>query len=136
MFHYYRPSRMPSARDDDRSTHVAAIPAGVAATRDLLKAAGDALAFPPYYGANFDAFWDCLRTLEAIAAGRVLLAHADLPALPEDDMETYIEILRDAVLFWRRHADEHVFEVWFPASARRRVERTLEALPPGSEEDE
>lgn len=135
MFHYYAPPCAPSGGGAPDSPHVAPVPAGLADVDALLRAAGAALAFPAYYGANFDAFWDCLRTLDAIAAKRVLLVHEDLPALPRDALATYAEILRDAVLYWRRRPDEHVFEAWFPDSAKRRLGRVLEGLPPPCAED-
>ena len=134
MFHYYRSPGALSHRAPPRTAFVATIPAGITAAHSLLKAVGEALAFPPYYGANFDALWDCLRTLETIAARRVFLVHEDLPSLPRESLETYVEIVRDAGAFWQKNRDRHVFEVWFPVAERRTIEQLLETLPPSTDE--
>lgn len=126
MFRYYKPPDLPGK---DGSAHAAALPAGLSGVRALLTEVGKALRFPPHYGKNFDAFWDCVRDLR-VEGHVVVLIHQDLPDIPEKELQTYIELLRDAVLYWRRHGGEHRFEVWFPETDAERVETLLCGEPP------
>lgn len=121
MFHYYKAPDLPGR---DGEAYVATLPAGLSDVRTLLTDVGRALRFPPYYGKNFDAFWDCVRDLD-VEKHVVVLVHRDLPDIPEKDLRTYIELLRDAVLYWRRHGGEHRFEVWFPEADAERVDQLL-----------
>lgn len=125
MFHYYIPPPAPGG-----DAHVATIPAGTATVRRLMEEVRAGLRFPGYCGLNLDAFWDCVRALDGVDARRVVLLHRDLPALPGEDLEAYIELLRDAVLYWRARADEHCIEVWFPAVRVDDVRAILGKLPP------
>lgn len=129
MFRFYESCDAP-AETGDADLHVALVPAGLRSTRELLAAVGEALAFPWYYGVNFDAFWDCVRTLDGIEARRVALVHRDLPALPGGDLTVYFELLRDAVLYWDNPTASHRFEVWFPKALEAEVRAGLDACPP------
>lgn len=122
MFHYYKPSEIPQSAPD---TYVATVRKGWDTTKGLLGEVNTRLLFPGYSGKNFDAFWDSVRDLDGIGERRIILAHQDVPALGDDDLLVYIGLLRDSVLFWRRHAAEHIFEVWFPAADRARVAELL-----------
>lgn len=128
MFHYYEP---PGTFDAEKAhAHVTMIPAGLCDTRELMTVLGRALRFPGYYGRNLDAFWDCVRELENIPERRIMLVHHDMPALTEEKGAAYIELLRDTVLYWEKHRDEHCFEVWFPLSCKPAIEKRLAKLPP------
>lgn len=128
MFSYY--AAPVACRDSRSSGHIAVVPAGVKTARELCVVLGEGLAFPPYYGANFDAFWDSVRTLEGIDEKRVVILHEDFPALPRPDARSYVALLRDTVLFWRRRAQSHSVEAWFPLPARGKVRAILRSLPP------
>ncbi|MBI5331821.1 MAG: barstar family protein [Betaproteobacteria bacterium] len=66
----------------------------------LLAAIGEALSFPDYYGANWDALEECLTDLSWRAGPLVLhLAHAE--ALPEKVRETLEEVFLVAAKYWR-----------------------------------
>ena len=125
MFHYYIPPPTPGT-----DAHVAVVAAGRSTVRELMEEIRTGLRFPGYCGLNLDAFWDCVRVLEGIDARRVALVHRDLPALPDDRLAAYIELLRDTVLYWRARADEHCFEAWFPAVRVDDVKAMLNSLPP------
>jgi RNAse (barnase) inhibitor barstar len=103
---------------------IARIPSGIGNRETLFHVLADHLKFPEYFGHNWDALWDCLRDLTWIPAHRVFLVHADLPALPEEALTTYLQILNDAVKDWQR-GDQHQLIVVFPATARERVENLL-----------
>lgn len=128
MFYYYdAPAAFPA---QDAGVLVAEVPPGIRSLRDLLETFGKALAFPPYFGKNLDAFWDCVRTLDNVAAKRIVAAHRDLPPLPRPDLNAYILLLRDAAAYWERSGDGHAFEPWFPRSARGRIRAILRTFPP------
>lgn len=129
MFQFYAHGKTPPEAGDG-DLRIAPVPAGLRSTRELLAAVGKELGFPWYYGGNFDAFWDCVRTLEGIAARRVALVHRDLPALPAGDLTIYIELLRDACLYWDKPSASHRFEVWFPKALEAEVRARLDACPP------
>ncbi len=116
MFTYYSTFEKLSRHHD--SWRIARIRAGITTKFDLLDAIADALSFPAYFSKNYDALWDCLRTLDGISEYRVLLAHEDLPQLPEDDQRIYTEILYEALIHWETHYDEHLFAIAFPETAR------------------
>lgn len=132
MFHYYASPADPGRHV---SAFVATLPGGLTDVRSLLAVLGALLRFPPYYGMNFDAFWDCVRDLDGIEEHVVILVHRDVPDIPEERLQIYIELLRDAVLYWRRHGREHRFEVWFARTDADRVETLLgSAAEPGDDE--
>ncbi|MDR1744812.1 MAG: barstar family protein [Planctomycetota bacterium] len=126
MFRYYAP---PADLHALRHARVAVVADGLVGVRDLLVHVGRGLRFPGYCGGNFDAFWDCVRDLDA-GEREIVILHKDVPRIPEEDLRTYLELLRDAVLFWKNHPDEHSLAVWFPVSDRKKVEAVLETIPP------
>lgn len=131
-FHFYQP---PFGNPESHRNHlVGTLAHHIHSTRELLASVGRVLGFPPHFGKNFDAFWDCLRDLPP-EPKPVALVHQDLPQLHHDDLETYLELLRDAELYWQRHNDEHVFEVWFPESCRKKIEAVLKNIPPPDDEE-
>lgn len=105
-----------------KHAHVALVPSGLEGRDALFRCLVRQLALPDYFGANWDAFEECLRDLSWIDSNRVVLFHQELPALDDDQLSTYLEILRDAVIDWRRDVDDE-FVVGLPLSARDRVSR-------------
>ena len=79
---------------------------------DLLSEYSVKLKFPSYFGFNWDALSDCLSYLENIEQNAVIIYHQDLPKLKESDLKTYLEILIETVIQWKKY-EEHVFEVYF-----------------------
>lgn len=66
---------------------------------DLLNALGEALSFPDYYGANWDAFEECLHDL-SWWDGPVIVAIAHADALPPANLNTLIDIWSEAAAAW------------------------------------
>lgn len=66
----------------------------------VLAAVSEALAFPDYFGANWDALEECLNDM-SWRAGPVLLAIAHADALPRAELETLIDIFALAAESWR-----------------------------------
>lgn len=70
----------------------------------LLRVAADVLAFPPYFGRNWDAFADCLTDLSWLpAAGHAILYNnpARLIRQSPQDWATAVEIFGAAAERWR-----------------------------------
>ena len=74
-------------------------------TSNLFAEFARALAFPEYFGHNWDALEECLADFEWLPAkGYILLvtdAHAVLPE-DEDEYETLLEVLNDAGEAWSK----------------------------------
>lgn len=86
----------------------------------LLKIIGNKLAFPDYYGNNWDALNDCLNDLHWIDKKEIVLVHDDLPQLHEQDFRTYVQILSDAVEGWKLNSD-HNLRVIFSETDKARI---------------
>jgi Barstar (barnase inhibitor). len=82
--------------------YIGRVPSGLRTKKELLEAVGKALGFPEYYGVNWDALEECIRDLEWLPPGVIVLEHEDLPM--EGDVasqRTYLDILSCAVGRWR-----------------------------------
>ena len=108
-----------------KQAHVAVVPSGIEGRDALFACLIRQLRLPEHFGANWDALDECLRDLSWIDLHRVVLYHEALPVLEDDQLRTYLEILRDAVLDWRSDPDDELV-VGLPPSARDRVA----SLPP------
>jgi RNAse (barnase) inhibitor barstar len=77
--------------------------AGVRSKQELLDAIARALAFPEWFGSNWDALEDCLTDLAwCVASGYVLIlvnAGAFAAAQPEE-FETALEVFDGAAEYW------------------------------------
>lgn len=74
--------------------------AAFADKKALLKAIGQALAFPEWFGANLDALYDCLTDLTERNEKGWLIVLEHLPNEPRFDAEqrvALLEVFRDAV---------------------------------------
>ena len=79
------------------------IPLSLAAARDkesLMKTLAEALGFPDWFGANWDALEDCLSDLSWRDAPGWVLVFRDFGALPRDDLGVLLEVSRSAAQFW------------------------------------
>lgn len=107
-----------------KDAFVAVVPGGIDTKNALLDALATELAFPTYFGHNWDALFDCLRDLGWIDAKNIVLVHSELPKLTNSELSVYLQVLKDSVLDWR--ADNiHNFEVIFAESDRRIIEKFL-----------
>lgn len=99
----YRTSRADEILDATRGSalHVARIDlAGAGAKEALIGRIAKALAFPEWFGGNWDALEDCLSDLSwSKAAGHVLLFEGAM-ALPEDERGILVDILASAAASW------------------------------------
>lgn len=69
-----------------------AIPNGTA-TRELLARLGDAFQFPDWYGANFDALFDCLTDPDLLPAPGTLLILTGGAGLHKSDQDGFTTLL-------------------------------------------
>jgi RNAse (barnase) inhibitor barstar len=65
----------------------------------LLRAVAAALAFPEWFGENWDALEDCLTDLSWRPGGHVVLVEGH-ERLPGEVSRTFVEILASAAGFW------------------------------------
>jgi len=71
----------------------------------FLNAAGQALAFPPYYGRNWDAFEEMVRDLSWIKAAGYVILYDEVyrfPAYHEDEWQIALSIFKDACKHWHQ----------------------------------
>jgi hypothetical protein len=107
-----------------RTVFVGLIPPGLSSVKSLLEAIEAALLFPGYFGRNWNAVYDCLRDFEWISQRTVALVHCELPHLPEEELRTYLAVLRDASEDWQ--ADEaHELYIVLPRVAKDGVFRLV-----------
>ena len=70
----------------------------------FLDACAEALAFPPHFGQNWDAFYDCLAEPGAGPGTALLLIFDDLSGFARTEPEEFdaaLDTLADAAEFWR-----------------------------------
>lgn len=84
------------------STRVLEVPAELSDKDALLRWYADALGMPEYFGANWDAFDECLRDLSWVKERRLVLFHRDVPlAANPKDRKIYVEVLANAATDWK-----------------------------------
>ncbi|MCS4226069.1 barstar family protein [Sphingobacterium sp. BIGb0165] len=79
---------------------------------DLFRQLSDILAFPDYFGDNWNALFDCLRDFSWISKRGVVLVQSEIPILSEEELMTYFEIIFSAAKDWT-DTDDHYFKVIF-----------------------
>lgn len=89
---------------------------GVSSVDDLFAELDRALAFPSYFGGNWNAVSDCLRDFHWRQETEIILLHQDVPSLAKDELALYLEILSDCILDWQKDGTRR-FTVFFPSSA-------------------
>jgi hypothetical protein len=87
----------------DLRVHVVDL-AGCETKADLLERAAAALAFPEWFGHNWDAWFDCLTDFswQPAASGHVLLLRqaSGLRQAAPESLDTALAIVEDAALVW------------------------------------
>lgn len=71
---------------------------------EFLKRAAAALQFPDYFGANWDAFADCLTDMSWHQADGFVILYNDFSPFAEqarDEFRVALEIFRESAEFWR-----------------------------------
>ena len=109
---------------DVTDARVVRIPAGLLHKRDLLTILARGLAFPGYFGWNWDALEECLSNLTWIKhPRRIVLIHEGLPFQPDwNNRATYLSIVKAAVAN-REPNQPHELIAVFPARCRDEVLR-------------
>jgi hypothetical protein len=100
------------------------VPPGIVTVDELFAVLAKALLLPPYFGFNWNALSDCLRDFHWIPQMEIVMIHGDLPALPDAELTTYLDVLAEACESWQA-GEEHVLRVVFPESAQREITRRL-----------
>lgn len=76
--------------------------------------------FPGYFGFNWDALTDCMADFCWIKEYEILVIHKKIPALDDNDLFIYLDILRNAVNLWVEDG-AHQLTVVFEEVDRDRV---------------
>ncbi|AOI98350.1 hypothetical protein CUJ89_06950 [Burkholderia pyrrocinia] len=100
------------------------LPSTIGTKSGLLEALASLLAFPAYFGFNWDALFDCFRDFSWLNEHDIVLIHPELPMLQQSELKIYLRLLRDSALDWRPD-EAHRFEVVFAESDKETVERLL-----------
>lgn len=80
----------------------------VSTTADLHHALQTAFAFPAYYGCNWDAFWDCITSLDDRVLVLDILGYAEACSRLGQQMEMFLNLLDDF-----RHSRQETLEINF-----------------------
>ena len=106
-------SDLTTLRSED--TRVIDVPQNLADKQALLSWYGKALELPEYFGANWDAFDECLRDLSWIKERRLVLYHRRVPleANPQDQ-KIHIDVLANAALDWKAGEEHEVLVAFDP----------------------
>jgi hypothetical protein len=90
---------------------------GIATAVDLFVELERVLAFPCYFGHNWNAVSDCLRDFHWRQESEIILVHHDVPGLAQDELALYLEILVYSMSDWEKDGTR-VLSVFFPSSAK------------------
>jgi hypothetical protein len=74
--------------------------AGVAGKEALLERIALALAFPKWFGGNWDALEDCLSDLSWLKAEGHVLVLEEAGQVPADDADVLLDILSSVTAYW------------------------------------
>jgi hypothetical protein len=108
------------ARDRPKDSFVAILPAHIATVNDLFNELARVLCFPAYFGRNWNALYDCLTDFHWISGSCVCLIHLGLPAMLDDELRIYLNILNDSIADWRSHGEDKL-SVYFGIDDRRTI---------------
>jgi RNAse (barnase) inhibitor barstar len=111
----------------DQKTLVVKIPSHLTTFGELYAVLKRELGLPDYFGENLDAFSDCLRDLNWVEQGVVLLVHNGIPFDDEKSQQIYLSILRECVMDWERDQPGRL-QVQFGMEDQERVEAMLQQI--------
>ena len=99
------PPPLPSGNDAIAETVIVRVATpNVRDKMAFLKACASALAFPAYFGQNWDAFYDCLTALAQRYAGGLVMVFENLSGFARSDPDEFaaaLDAMIDAAEFWR-----------------------------------
>lgn len=121
MFTFQEPGR---SLGPEYKTGRVEIPKGIGGRSDLFSVYVSQLAFPAYFGWNWDAFEECLNDLSWIDEGQVVIHHVDLPLADPGDRRTYLKILLAALERWST-PDGPRLAVVFPVGCEEAIDEAL-----------
>lgn len=106
---------------------VVELPRGIATVDRLLQVYYECLAFPGYFGFNWNALFDCLCDLEWIDSRQIVIVHKDLPSIERSQLNAYLHVLVDCLRDWERD-ESHELVVVFPREVEQAVNSYFAAM--------
>ena len=105
----------------------------IARKEQLLNHVATALRFPDYFGGNWDALEECLADMEWVDAPGYLIYYDHIDTLAKehpDQLQTFVEICRDAVASWKEDGTPMVVLL-----SGTKAPKGVSKLKPGAAED-
>jgi len=96
------------------------LPRKLEGTSELMRAYAEHARFPGWFGHNWDALYDSLKSFNDVEQRYIDIIHDDMPLLSPREFAIYIDTLTDVCKFWASRSD-HKLTVAFPASERDRI---------------
>lgn len=106
--------KMPASKKDDRSSLLITVPCGITTSAALIDFIAREMSFPKGYGKNWNALFDCLCDLGWVRERLVVIDHASIPDIGEEDLSEYYDVLRKAQESWECDPGDHELIVKFP----------------------
>ncbi|WP_068469972.1 barstar family protein [Candidatus Protochlamydia phocaeensis] len=115
----------PPFKTPTNKQKIVLIPKDIREKSELFNLFSTQLEFPLYFGANWDALYDCLRDLNWILENEILIIHEDIPLkVAESEEKKYLELLLDVLISWQNDNNHHL-AIFFPEEEKSKIQKIL-----------
>jgi len=115
LFSYY------GARDNvDVKVHTAILPKGIPNADNLMTELYKELVLPYDFEFTWESFSECLKDPAWFNGRNVMLVHQEMPAIDNESLRTYLNILLGCSEFWCENGERRLL-VMFPENCREQV---------------
>lgn len=113
------------AAECDQDTVLIVVPTELNDERSLFAWYSSALRFPDYFGANWDAFDECMRDLSWINERKIVVFHENLPLAGNlIAQRTYLEVLAYVIEDWKP-GEAHEVQVHFDPRCKLLIDELM-----------